>query len=167
MKKIMFYLIFYVFFCLLQFFFGQFLSVSGVFPNFILIAIIYLALSRSQTGAEIMGFIFGLTWDAFSTDIFGARAILFAVIGYCAGLLNKSLDKDQAVTQLLVVFAANMFYWIGFSLIYVIAPAGSGSYTPFEITLAGSLKIIITTLVAPFVFAILNFLTKKRSKRYM
>ncbi|AKL98701.1 rod shape-determining protein MreD [Endomicrobium proavitum] len=156
MKKAVFYILFFIFFCILQFFFGQFLSVKGVFPNFILIAIVFLALSRGQTSAELTGFFFGLVWDVFSTDILGGRVVMFTVIGYLVGMFAKSFDEDQAFTQITMVFFANIIYWLGFSFICMILPEGSGSYTPFVVTWAGSLKIAVTVLIAPFVFFVLN-----------
>lgn len=156
MKKIIFYLLFFFCFCLLQFFFGQYLSIKSVFPNFILIAIVFLALSRGQMSAQVMGFFFGLVWDVFSTDVFGSRTIMFTAIGYFIGMFSKSFDKDQVSTQVVVVFLANVFYWLGFSFIVMILPEGSGSHAPFVLTLAAILKIIITTLISPAVFFVLN-----------
>ncbi|MCL1972993.1 MAG: rod shape-determining protein MreD [Endomicrobia bacterium] len=160
MRKILYYIFFYVLFCLLQFFFGRYINVYGIFPNFILIAVVYLGLSRGRLTGETMGFFLGLTWDAFSTDVFGVRAIMFTVIGYFAGMMNKSFDKDQIFTQIIVVFFANVIYWAGFSLLYYIIPEGSSSYTPFVITMQGSIKIAVTVVITPVIFYILNAMTK-------
>jgi len=166
MRKILYYVFFYILFCLLQFFFGQYLNIDGIFPNFILIAVVYLALTRGQLSAQLMGFILGLTWDAFSTDVFGVRAVMFTVIGYLAGTLSRNFDKDQVFTQFIMVFFASIVYWIGFSLIYFIVPEGAGGYTPFVISTYGSLKIALTVAVAPLVFFALDF-TTRMGRRYM
>lgn len=160
MRRAIYYILFYAFFCLIQFFFGQYLNIYGVFPNCILIAIVYLGLSRGQLSGEVMGFFLGLTWDAFSTDVFGVRAIMFTIIGYFAGMMNKNFDKDQIFTQIVVVFFANIIYWVGFSLMYYIIPEGSGSYRPFVFTLQGTLKIALTVAISPIVFFILNTATR-------
>jgi rod shape-determining protein MreD len=143
-----------------QFFFGQYINVYGIFPNFILIAVVYLGLSKGKLSGETMGFFLGLTWDAFSTDVFGVRAIMFAIIGYFAGMMNKSFDKDQIFTQIVVVFLASIIYWAGFSLMYYIIPEGSGGYTPFVITAQTSVKLAATVIVAPIIFYILNTMRK-------
>ena len=160
MKTIIYYILFYTLFCLLQFFFGQYINIYGIFPNCILIAVVYLGLSRGKLSGEVTGFFLGLTWDAFSTDVFGVRAVMFTIIGYSAGMMNKYFDKDQVLTQIIVVFFTNMIYWIGFSLIYYIIPEGSGSYKPFVITMQGSLKIALTVAIAPFVFYLLNIMAR-------
>jgi rod shape-determining protein MreD len=160
MRKIIYYVMFYVLFCLLQFFFGKYINIYSIFPNFILVAVVYLGLSRGKLSAETMGFLLGLTWDAFSTDVFGVRAIMFTIIGYFSGMMSKNFDKDQIFTQIVVVFFANMIYWIGFSLIYYILPEGAGSYRPFVITAPGSLKIAATVIIAPAVFYFLDSVTR-------
>jgi rod shape-determining protein MreD len=125
-----------------------------------MIAVVYIGLSRGKLSGETMGFLLGITWDAFSTDVFGVRAIMFTLIGYFSGMMNKDFDKDHVFTQIVVVFLANMIYWIGFSLIYYIIPEGSGSYKPFVINMQGSLKIALTVAVAPLIFYILNASTR-------
>ncbi|MCL2145245.1 MAG: rod shape-determining protein MreD [Endomicrobia bacterium] len=160
MRRFIYYILFYALCCLLQFFFGQYINIRGVFPNFILIAVVYIGLTRGKLSGEMMGFMLGLTWDAFSTDVFGVRAIMFTIIGYFAGMMNKSFNKDQAFTQIVVVFLSSMIYWIGFSLIYYILPEGSGGYTPFMITMRGSLKIAATVLIAPVAFYLLDAILK-------
>jgi len=166
MRRFIHYLLFYILFCLLQFFFGKYLNIGGIFPNFILIAVVYLGLSKGKMSGQVMGFVFGLTWDAFSTDVFGIRAIMFVILGYCAGSLSKNFDKDQAFAQIVLVFAASIVYWLGFSALYFIVPDGVVSYTPFVVSLYGSLKIAFTVIIAPAVFFILDF-AEKRGKKYL
>ena len=160
MRRLIYYVFFYALCCMLQFFFGQYINIYGIFPNFILIAVVYLGLSRGKLAGETMGFFLGLTWDAFSTDVFGVRAIMFAIIGYFSGMMNKNFDKDQIFTQFVIVFFASMIYWIGFSLIYYIIPEGSVTYIPFAITMQGSIKIAVTVIIAPIIFYILDAIKK-------
>jgi rod shape-determining protein MreD len=155
-----------MFFCLLQFFFGKYLNIDGIFPNFILIAIVYLGLSEGKMSAQLMGFLLGLTWDAFSTDVFGVRVIMFTVIGYFTGALNKNFDKDQIFAQVILVFAACIVYWLGFSAIYFVIPEGAGSYSPFVVSLYGSLKIGFTVLIAPAVFFFMNAVSRIGKKHF-
>ncbi|MDR3256498.1 MAG: rod shape-determining protein MreD [Endomicrobium sp.] len=155
MKKIISYFFLYIVFCLLQFFCGKYININGIFPNFILIIIVYLGLSRGVVDAELMGFLFGLTWDVFSTDIFGLRAVIFTIIGYLSGKIYKGFDKDKIISQFVIVFFANIIYWVCFSLIYFILSDDRSNSLSIA-GLSGSIKIIITVLVAPVVFYILD-----------
>ncbi|GHT61555.1 hypothetical protein AGMMS49531_08690 [Endomicrobiia bacterium] len=157
MRKILYYIIISIVFCLLHFSFGKHMNIYGIFPNFILILIVYLSLSKGTMDAQLMGFLFGLTWDIFSTDIFGTRAIMFAIIGHFLGRLNKKLDRDKIYTQFVIVFLASIVYWLGIS--FIIHASGNYSFSFF--TLSGAAIIFVTALVAPAVFYVLNYVRKE------
>jgi rod shape-determining protein MreD len=155
MKKVIAYFLLYIIFCILQFFFGKYLNICGVFPNLILILIVYLGLTRGVVSAEIMGFLFGLTWDVFSTDVFGMRTVIFTIIGYFTGKINKNFDKDRAPAQIVIGVLTNVAYWFIFSFIYWVIPA-SESGSPSFITIQLMFKILTTVIATPIVFFILD-----------
>jgi rod shape-determining protein MreD len=155
MKKNITYFLIYIIFCTLQFFFGRYINICGVFPNFILILIVYLGLTRGAVSAEIVGFLFGLIWDGFSTDIFGMRAVMFTIVGYLTGIMNKHFDKDSPIAKIVIVLSANLAYWLGFSFIYWVLSASESSFS-FFIAAQVVFKILITALMAPIIFFILD-----------
>ncbi|MDR2811988.1 MAG: rod shape-determining protein MreD [Endomicrobium sp.] len=155
MKKFITYFLIYIIFCPLQFFFGKYINIYGVFPNFILILIVYLGLTKGVVSAEIAGFLFGLTWDVFSTDIFGMRTVIFTIIGYLTGIMNRHFDKDSPLTKIVIVLSANLIYWFGFSFIYWVLPASESPSLSF-ITAQAAFKILVTTLIVPIIFFILD-----------
>jgi rod shape-determining protein MreD len=138
-----------------QFFFGRYINICGVFPNFILIFVVYLGLSKAIISAQLMGFLFGLTWDVFSTDIFGIRTVMFAVIGYLVGRFCRNFDREKIFTQVVIVFFAGAVYWLGFSLIYFIFSDNGNCMLSLSV-LSVSSKIVTTALFAPLVFYILE-----------
>jgi rod shape-determining protein MreD len=157
MKKIITYFILYIIFCILQFFFSQYFNIYRIFPNLILIFIVYLGLVNGVIPAEVMGFLFGLTWDVFSIDIFGMRTVMLTIVGYFVGTISKSFDKDRLSAQIVVVLLANLIYWLGFSLICWIIPVGESSH-PVFIVFQTVFKMLATVLFAPVIFFILNSL---------
>ena len=74
-----------------------------LYPNFILMFVAYTALNKGIMRGQITGFVYGLTWDVLSTDIFGVRALSFTIAGYLAGSFNKKLNKNQPLTQIIVM----------------------------------------------------------------
>ncbi|BAG13596.1 rod shape-determining protein MreD [Candidatus Endomicrobiellum trichonymphae] len=155
MKKLIFYFFLYFIFCMLQFFFGRYINIYGIFPNFILIFVVYLGLSKGIINTQLMGFLFGLTWDVFSTDIFGIRTVMFTVIGYLAGRFCKDFDREKIFTQIVIMFFAGAIYWLGFGLIYFIFLDNGNCAFSFSI-LSVSSKILVTATFAPLVFYILE-----------
>jgi rod shape-determining protein MreD len=140
---------------MLQFFFGRYINVCGIFPNFILIFVVYIGLSKGIINAQLMGFLFGLIWDVFSTDIFGVRTVMFTVIGYLAGRFCRNFNREKIFTQVVIIFFAGAVYWLGFSLIYFIFPDNGNCVFSFSI-LSVSSKIVVTAVFAPIVFYILE-----------
>jgi rod shape-determining protein MreD len=155
MKNGIVYFFLYIAFCTLQFFFGKYFNVFGFFPNFILILIVYLGLTRGVVSAEIIGFLFGITWDVFSTDVFGIRAVMFTIVGYLVGMVKKDFDKDSLSAQFVIVLFVNVVYWFGFSIIYWILPVGEVGHSSF-ITIQSIFKILLTALFTPIVFFLLD-----------
>jgi rod shape-determining protein MreD len=140
---------------MLQFFFGKYINVCGIFPNFILIFVVYSGLSKGIINAQLMGFLFGLTWDVFSTDIFGVRTVMFTVIGYLTGRFCRNFDRKNFFPQVVVIFFVSVIYWSGFGLIYFIF-SNNGNCVFSFIILSVFSKIIVTVMVAPSVFYILE-----------
>jgi rod shape-determining protein MreD len=140
---------------MLQFFFGKYINVYGIFPNFILIFVVYFGLSKGIIKAQLVGFLFGLTWDVFSTDVFGVRTVMFTVIGYLTGRFFKNFDRKKIFTQFVIMVFASVVYWSGFVLIYFIFSDNGNCAVSFSILSVFS-KIIVTAMVAPLVFYILE-----------
>ncbi|MDR1784686.1 MAG: rod shape-determining protein MreD [Endomicrobium sp.] len=159
MKKIIYYMLLYIFLSIIQFVFGKYLSVFGIFPNFILIVVAYLGVSKKIINAQVMGFLFGLTWDAFSTDIFGTRALMFTVIGYLIGKFCRDFDMNKILVQFLVILLANIVYWLGFGLIHFTI-LGNESYMTSFIDGVCCVKVIVTVLIAPIVFHVFGMINK-------
>jgi rod shape-determining protein MreD len=152
MRKVTIYFFIYIVFCLLQLFFSQYLNIFGVYPNFILILVVYIGLLKGSLNAQLAGFLFGLTWDTFCTNIFATRAMLFTILGYCSGKLRKKFDEDSIVFHCVIIFIA--------SLSYIIIMQDILTYN-LDIVLKNVSKILINVVVAPCIFYVLRRLLKE------
>ncbi|MDR0977637.1 MAG: rod shape-determining protein MreD [Endomicrobium sp.] len=155
MKKIVVFFLICVVFCIFQFCFSSYISICGIFPNLILILVVYTGLSYGIISAEIAGFLFGLVWDAFSADVFGVRTIIFTCVGYLSGLVYKKFDKDSFFTQIILILLANIIYCFGFIFIYCVFCTGEGAVSCF-ISVQTILNMLATVLFAPVIFFILG-----------
>jgi rod shape-determining protein MreD len=157
MKIFIYYFFIYVSVCLLQFFVGKYINIEGIFPNFVLIAVVFLGLFRKGAASLIISFLFGLTWDVFSMDIFGIRAVIFTIIAYFSGILVNNFLRDKIPVQCAVIFFASFVYSISFNFIFYVLSLHENGY--FYIYFSGFLKNALTTIVAPAVFWLLNKIT--------
>lgn len=166
MKKILASLLFVILIILSQFFFNRSLSIFGAFPNIVLISIVFLGMTKGRFEAVIAGFIFGIIWDTFATDIFGMRMLLFSIVGYTSGLLSRNFDNDQPYTQLLVVVVSLILYWLGTIIIYsTFAPESVNGFDAVLTlrNLGSAVFTLIITLPAFFIMKIFdNILSRRR-----
>jgi rod shape-determining protein MreD len=127
----------------------------GVYPNFILVAVVYLALLEEKIIAEIMGFLFGLTMDVFSTSILGLKTVIFTAIGYVFGKVFIHFDKNKIIVQFVVVFLANVVYfgWAGLVSFLFSERSLDGLSA---VILLNFTSTVVTAVSAPIVFYILN-----------
>ncbi len=75
-------------------------------PDFVLIALLFLAIrTRPGVGAGA-GFLVGLLTDAVAPTAFGAAALATTVVGYLAGWLKAVFFADNLLVNALFVFVA-------------------------------------------------------------
>lgn len=145
---------------ILQFIVPKYFSIITFYPNFILIYIVYIGLNKGSVKGELTGFLYGLFWDILSTDIFGIRALTFTISGYLSGKFNKKLDKNQPLTQIIVMLLSLLIVQFGTSLIYLIVHTET-SYPYFEITYNTWLQILCNIILTPITFKFMSSIENK------
>ena len=129
------------------------LNLWTLYPNFILMFVVYTALNRGIMRGQITGFIYGLTWDVLSTDIFGVRTLSFTIAGYLAGSFNKKLNKNQPLTQIIVMAIGLTVTQLILNITYIIMPASETIFIQsFELSYLVIFNILINLFLTPIVF---------------
>jgi len=133
-----------------------------IYPNFILMFIIYTALNKGIMKGQITGFIYGLTWDILSTDIFGVRALSFTIAGYLAGNFNRKLNKNQPLTQIIVMIVGLVITQLILNIVYMIMPATDTIFVQnFELSYSVLSNIVINLILTPIIFKIFLFVDER------
>lgn len=96
-----------------QIVFSTALSVYGVFPNLLLLAVIFFAVHYGALSGAIIGFVWGLFADSSSICIFGSQTFMFTLIGYFSGKLRRKIDEEQLVAQMGLVLLMSIVYVLG------------------------------------------------------
>jgi rod shape-determining protein MreD len=165
LRRVVFSILFFILTLLVQFFLGRYLNILGVFPNFVLIAIVFLGMLRGRLEASIVGFLFGFVWDVFSADIFGMRMLIFTLIGYLSGLLSRNFDREQIYVQFITVLISNIFYWVFIALIYSIFTSNYANIAGSIFSLKTSLSLLFTVIIGPPSFFILRLFILIKDRR--
>lgn len=148
-EHIVYYFIIYITGIIIQFSWSQFFTVYGLAPNIIIAFLMYLGLVRGPMVAMIFGFVWGLSWDVLSVDMFGSHALLFTCAGYCFGHLNRKWDEFKVANQMLLTLLASFFVIFGMYALY--QAFGSGEYR-FKVNYIMLIQPFYTMLIAPLVF---------------
>lgn len=91
--------------------------VNVVQPNFILVALIVLALAQGARTALVLGIMIGLVQDAVFGSFLGLNAFTYGVLGYfAASAFSQFLHKNITITFLVTLAATFIQQWFTFGL---------------------------------------------------
>jgi rod shape-determining protein MreD len=90
---------------------------TGFSINTVLIAVLYFGLTRGAVSGAVLGFLWGLLFDASMLGLLGLHAFIFTTAGFFAGMLRRQLDEDKFWTQSIFTFAVSLFYICGYFII--------------------------------------------------
>ena len=134
---------------MVQFAWAKYFSPYGLSPNFLLVCLIFIGLMRGPLESELLGFAWGLSWDALSIEMFGCHAFLFTFLGYSSGLLARQWNESKVSAQMILTFTASIFFLVGMKVVYAIFGAGESIYSLNYLTCS---QPIYNVLIAPIIF---------------
>jgi rod shape-determining protein MreD len=149
MKKFILYSILFIAGLLMQFGWVKYISPQGYSPNFLLVSLIFIALIRGPLEGQLLGFAWGLSWDAMSTEMFGCHAFLFTCLGYLTGILSRQWDESKVSAQMFLVFAISIFFLLGMKILYAIFGGGVFVYSFNYLT---GIQLLLNVIIAPVIF---------------
>lgn len=75
-------------------------------PDFLLIAVLFLAIRTRPGAGAVAGFLAGISVDAVAPTAFGAGALAWTVTGFLGGWIKALVFAENSVMMALSVFAA-------------------------------------------------------------
>lgn len=142
------YAVIYAVGLLVQFSWMQYFSFEGVAPSVLLVMLIGMGLMRGPLAGEVMGFAWGLSWDALSVGLFGSHAFMFTIIGYLTGLLSHKWNENKVFTQMLLTGVASALFLCGMLALHGIFATGQA----FGLNFSVMVQPFYNMLIAPPVF---------------
>ena len=141
------------------------ISINGIYPNLILIGLLYYGSSRQQLYGQLMGLALGLIVDFLSEAPLGFSAFQYTLIGFLIGTIKEKVYSDSILTPLFItVIALVIKELIAFVLVIIFRQIQSQTAISAS---ALFLHMLYTLLLIPIIFAILGFIDKSlpRKKR--
>ena len=90
------------------------------------------------------------------------RALSFTIAGYLAGSFNKKLNKNQPLTQIIVMAIGLIVTQLILNITYVVMPASEKIFVQnFELSYMVIFNILVNLILTPLIFKIFLFIDTK------
>jgi rod shape-determining protein MreD len=104
-----------------------FISIAGITPDLLMVALFFLALKNGQMAAVGAGFFLGIAQDLFSApSILGQNALSKTLAGFFAGFFNERMMRVDIVFQIVLVFITFLVNDAVYFIVQVIKTGGGG-----------------------------------------
>lgn len=145
-----------------QFCWTRFCAVYGVAPDLVLIALMYVSLTRGAMQGQLFGFAWGIAWDILSGDLFGSHAFLYTIFGFMVGKLSHKMDESKVFTQAASTATASLAAIGGMYVLYHI-------FSPQEYTASGNYivwaRAVLNVALAPLFFFAISLFSRRPAER--
>jgi len=141
----------------------EFMGGGILYPDFLLIFVIFFALRRGEFSGLWIGFFAGLLEDSgllsFSdktggfVPIIGTHALVYCMTGFVLGKINRLMDKDRVPTIILIVFLTTLAERI---LVWILV----GVIEDFNKSYSFLGPAVYTALLSPIWFFVLGWVYK-------
>ncbi|MCR4822250.1 MAG: rod shape-determining protein MreD [Treponema sp.] len=123
-------------------------------PDFLLIITLYVSVYNGRLFGVSTGFVSGLFMDFLTVSPFGLHCLLRTIIGYVAGIFNKTLNMNGMFLPFLIGFIATLFKVLLIGIISVFFPDSIVPYSLFSKPFL--FELIANSIFTPFVFKFLD-----------
>ena len=142
----------------------QYFSIFGVVPNTTLVIIVCFALFSDKNKGAIYGFVIGIMQDMLYGQALGVYALIYMLIGYYIGLINRKVFKDNLIISFFITAIATCFYiLVNITLIYVLGHDVAITDLPIASII---IQVIYNSIISILVYLYVFKLYKKRILKF-
>ncbi len=126
---------------------GEF-TILGVHPEFVMLVVACVGAARGREIGALTGFFAGLIIDSFLTTPFGLSALVFVLVGYFAGELERFSTEIPFTLRILTVGVASILGQACFSLGLYFLGVGDPLRTRAleEIVVVGGINLVLAPI---------------------
>lgn len=89
---------------------GKAISLAGIAPNFLILAPVVFGYLNGKNEGIYTGFLAGLMYDLFSSEIIGFSALVFLYIGFLAGCFYQQYEETEMFIPICTIFAGDFVF---------------------------------------------------------
>lgn len=144
---------------ILQSTFMQSISINGISPNLFVITTVSFALLRGKYAGAAVGFFTGLLQDIFFGKVLAFYALIYFLLGFFIGYLNRSFYRDSVLIPTAVVAGCDLVFGIViYTFTYLFRGKLEFLFYFFNIILP---EVAYTTLLAVVIYKLYHYMNYK------
>lgn len=166
-EKVFFYLLIWLICCLLVILRGSIahlIKIEWLDIDLIPVFLMYLIIKNQNFEAGCLAFFMGILTDIFAPCQLGLFAFIYSAILFGINLFRRFLDFNNIKASILLVAIFLLAKWS--FLLIVVRPFPLGQFILSPSFFLGSVSILITSMITPFLFYLLNLVGGKESQNY-
>lgn len=145
--------------------FFQIPPIHVIQPNFVLVVLVIIALTRGSRATLVLGIMIGFIQDVNYGSFIGLNAFAFGVIGYFASAtFAQFLHRNLALTFLVSVACTFLFEWITYGMTRLFGVTAFSWHSVWPLTFGQMIVNGITLLILYPLFT--KLLTTRSQVRY-
>jgi rod shape-determining protein MreD len=99
---------------------ARFVMRGSVAVDFVLVVVVFVALTEGPSAGLISGAVAGLIQDALSTSLIGIGGLAKTIVGFLAGIVGTQFIVVQTLPRFVVFFAATVVHAVVFMGLYAV-----------------------------------------------
>jgi rod shape-determining protein MreD len=139
---------------------GPKLSVLGVMPNAVLVLVVCWALVHGSVAGMGWGFLGGLSVDLLSGVPMGTHALAMTLVGYLAGMGQRSPFQSRFLVPLAMIMASTLGYTL--LIAFMLRLLGWPLQVDAALIRVLVLSLLLNAVLMPFVYGVLLSVTQRR-----
>jgi rod shape-determining protein MreD len=134
--------------------------------DFVLVAVVYVALSFGPAAGLLGGTAAGLAQDALSGGILGIGGLAKTIVGFLVGIIGAQFIVSSTLPRFVMFFAASVVHAACFMCIYALLPDARATSVPYgQIALQAVANAVIGLLSFQAVEGLPGLVQRRRTSR--
>jgi rod shape-determining protein MreD len=129
--------------------FPRVLYLAWATPDFLLLLVVFNAMFRGYAHGGAAGFLIGLTEDLFYGRFIGLNALAKCVVGILAGLMSKSIFKENLWVPVINVFFGSIVCML---LVFIFGHLAGARWHFTNIAYQGLFEVLFNVCLVPFAY---------------
>ncbi len=132
------------------------IRIVNIIPDLSLIILVYISYRKGCMTGQVTGFVSGLIEDILSISPLGLSTFIKTLIGYLYGLMEGNIFVDPLLMPIILVASATLLKALIMGALSILFPIPQITLNYYIHSLW--ISILYNSLLAPFIFAVLNLL---------